>query len=213
MKMEPLASAQLAALSLEADQPLAVPRTALRLPSPIRKNPEMLQSHCLQKRSPLGKSERGESRHPLQMKTTPAVQMKTTSCPPRMLRAMTKTDISTTRIGGDGRRMLSTPRQGTGGGDDPEEPPGGGGGGAGQGDRGGQPPPPPRGDGDQPCGQHRQAGIIDGDVQGAAIVEVLSVLAKRFEKKSRPPPPLIPTFKDSYKDYPRFRADLQAYLT
>ena len=71
-----------------------------------------------------------------------------------------------------------------GGGDDPEEPPGGGGGGAGQGEGGGPPPPPPRGDGEQPRGQHRQAGIIDGDVQGAAIVEVLSALAKRFEKPS-----------------------------
>ena len=95
---------------------------------------------------------------------------------------------------------------------DPEEPPGGGGGGAGQGDGGGQPPPPPRGDGDPPRGQHRQVGIIDGDVQGAVIVEVLSALAKRFEKPSQPPPPPIPTFKDSYKDYPRFRADLRAYL-
>ena len=92
---------------------------------------------------------------------------------------------------------------GDGGGDDPEEPPGGGGGGAGQGDRG-PPQPPPRGDGDQPRGQPRQAGIIDG--------EVLSALAKRFKKPSRPPPPPIPTFKDSYKDYPRFRADLRAYL-
>ena len=77
--------------------------------------------------------------------------------------------------------MPSTTRPEMGGGDDPEEPPGGGGGGAGQGDGGGQ-PPPPRGDGDQPRGQHRQAGIIDGDAQGAAIVEVLSALAKRFEK-------------------------------
>ena len=65
------------------------------------------------------------------------------------------------------------------GGDDPEESPGGSGGGAGQGDGGGQ-PPPPRGDGYQPRGQHRQAGIIDGDATGAAIVDVLSVLAKRL---------------------------------
>ena len=87
------------------------------------------------------------------------------------------------------------PRDGWG--DDPEEPPGGGGGGAGQGDGGGQPPPPPRGDGDQPRGQHRQVGIIDGDATGAAIDGVLSALAKRFEKPSRPPPPPIPVFKDS----------------
>ena len=97
-----------------------------------------------------------------------------------------------------------------GGRDDPEEPPGGGG--AGQGEGGGPQPPPPRGDGDQPRGQPRQAGIIDGDVQGAAIVKVLSALAKRFEKPSRPPPPPIPTLKDSYKEFPRFRADLRAYL-
>ena len=49
MKTEPLASAQLEALSLEADQPPAVLRRtsqppALCLPSPMRKNPEMLQS-------------------------------------------------------------------------------------------------------------------------------------------------------------------------
>ena len=96
-------------------------------------------------------------------------------------------------------------------GDYPEEPPGGGGGGDGQGDGGGQ-PPPPRGDGEQPRGQHRQAGIIDGDATRDAIVDVLSALTKRFEKPSRPPPPPIPTFKDSYKDFPRFRANLQAYL-
>ena len=96
------------------------------------------------------------------------------------------------------------------GGDDPDEPPGGGG--AGQGDGGGPPHPPPRGDGDQPRAPPRQAGIIDGDVQGNAIVEVLSALAKRFEKPSRPPPPPIPTFKDSFQQYPRFKADLKSYL-
>ena len=99
----------------------------------------------------------------------------------------------------------NTPRDG--GEDDPEEPAGGGGGGAGQGDGGGQ-PPLPRGDGDQPRGQHRQAGIIDGDATGAAIVDVLSALAKHFEKPLPPPPPPIPTFKD----FPRFHADLRAYL-
>ena len=100
---------------------------------------------------------------------------------------------------------------GDGGEDNPEDPPGGGGG-AGQGDGGGPQQPPPRGDGDQPRGQPRQAGIIDGDVQGAAIVEVLSALAKRFEKPLQPPPLPIPTLKDSYKDFPRFQADLRAYL-
>ena len=44
------------------------------------------------------------------------------------------------------------------------------------------------------------------------IVEVLSALAKRFEKPSRPPPPPIPTFKDSFKEFPRFKKDLKAYL-
>ena len=97
-------------------------------------------------------------------------------------------------------------------GDDLEELPGGDGGGAGQGDGGGQPPLPPRGDADQPRGHHRQASIIDGDATGAAIVDVLSALAKRFEKPSRPPPPPIPVFKDSYKDFPRFRAHLRTYL-
>ena len=71
---------------------------------------------------------------------------------------------------------------------------------------------PPRGDGDQPRAPPRQAGIIDGDAQGTAIVFVLSALAKRFEKPSRPPPPSIPTFKDSVKEFPRFKKDLKAYL-
>ena len=67
------------------------------------------------------------------------------------------------------------PAQRWGGGDDPEESPGGSGGGAGQGDGGGQ-PPPPRGDGYQPRGQHRQAGIIDGDAtvcQGTQIYKTI----------------------------------------
>ena len=37
-------------------------------------------------------------------------------------------------------------------------------------------------------------------------------MAKRFEKPSRPPPPPIPTFKDSFKEFPRFKKDLKAYL-
>ena len=49
-------------------------------------------------------------------------------------------------------------------------------------------------------------------MEGNAIVEVLSALAKRFEKPSRPPPPPIPTFKDSFKEFPRFKKDLKAYL-
>ena len=90
---------------------------------------------------------------------------------------------------------------GAAGGEDPEEPPGGGG--AGQGDGGGPPRPPPRGDGDQPHAPPRQAGIIDG-AEGNAIVEVLSALAKSFEKPLRLPPPPIPTFKDSFQQFPHF---------
>ena len=52
----------------------------------------------------------------------------------------------------------------------------------------------------------------DRRVSLMVIVEVLSALAKRFEKPSRPPPPPIPTFKDSFKEFPRFKADLKAYL-
>ena len=97
------------------------------------------------------------------------------------------------------------------GGDDPEEPSVGGGGQADGG--GGDPPPPPRGGGaDQPRGCHRQAGIIDGDPTGNAIVDALTSLAKCFEKPLRPPLPSIPVFRDSCKEYPRFRKDLKSYL-
>ena len=55
-------------------------------------------------------------------------------------------------------------------------------------------------------------GIIDGDATGNTIVDVLSALSRRFEKPSRPPPPPIPVFKNSYKEFPRFGKDLPSYL-
>ena len=131
---------------------------------------------------------------------------------------MTERDVSTTRIDGDGRRMRSATRLEMGEEmirrshleevEEEEakemeerghrhrhlEEEGGG--------------------GDQPRGHRRQVGIIDGDQTSATIVEsdVLSALAEHFEKPSLPPPPPIPVFKDSYKEYPRFPKDFQSYL-
>ena len=44
------------------------------------------------------------------------------------------------------------------------------------------------------------------------IVDALTNLAKHFEKPSRPPLPAIPLFKDTYKEFPRFKKDLKSYL-
>ena len=184
MKMGPPASAQLAVSSPEADRLLAVLRRTgqppmFRLLSPTPRNPEMLQNHCSRRRSPPQEKSTGREICCLPlMKMTLVELRRTTGCPPRMLKAMIENGVS--QYNEDRWRWQEN-----------------GGGGAGQGDRGGQPPPPPRGDGDQPRGQHRQVGIIDGDATGAAIDGVLSALAKRFEKPSRPPPPPIPVFKDS----------------
>ena len=103
------------------DPLLVVPRRTgqppmLRLPRPMHKNPEMLQSHCLQKRSPpLGRSTGREIRHLPQKKTTLVDQRRTTGCPQRMPKASTENGVNTMRIGGDGRRMPNATRPGMGG--------------------------------------------------------------------------------------------------
>ena len=189
----------------EARRLPVAPQMREQLPQPhpprrMRRSLGMPQNPC-SKRSP----RRGEICHHHWMERTPTALRRTMDHPPRTLMATTGTAVSITKTAEDGRRMHRGIRREVCGGEDPEEPPGGRGG-AGRGD-GGAPPPPPGGDGDQPRNQPRQAGIIDGDVQGAAIIEVLSGLAKRFEKPSRLPPPPIPTFKDSYKEFPFFKAD------
>ena len=121
MKMGPLASVWLAVSSPEADRLLAAPRRPdqppmLHLPGPMHRNPEMLQNHCLQKRSlPQGKSTGREIRHLPQKKMTPADQRRMTVRPPRMLKAMIENGVNTTKIGGDGRRMPSAIRPEMGG--------------------------------------------------------------------------------------------------
>ena len=136
MKTEPLASAQLEALSLEADQPPAVPRRtsqppALCLPSPMRKNPEMLQSHCSQKKPTSGKEYRKRD-------LSPPSDEDDSSGPEEEDGSSSEDAVGYDRerrqYNEDRRRwqenaQRNPPRDG--GEDDPEEPPGGGGGGAG----------------------------------------------------------------------------------
>ena len=96
---------------------------------------------------------------------------------------MTETDISTPRTGGVGRRLLSTTHPGMGGEmtrrsslvEVEEEL-------AKETEEGSHHHPEEMEINLVVIGQHRQGGIIDGDAQGATIVEVLSALAKRFEK-------------------------------
>ena len=100
--------------------------------------------------------------------------------------------------GGDG---------GVGGDDDPDESPAGGGQG---GDESSEPPLPRREA--RHHDRRRKADIIDNDETGNALVEVLTSLAKRFEKPSRPPLPAIPVFRDMCKDFLRFKKDLKSYF-
>ena len=77
MKMGLPASAQLAVSSPGPDRLQEVLQRTdqppmLRLPSPMHRNPEMLQSHCLRRRNPpQGRSTGREIRHLPQKKTTP----------------------------------------------------------------------------------------------------------------------------------------------
>ena len=49
-------------------------------------------------------------------------------------------------------------------------------------------------------------------LKGPRLLKYFPRLLNVSKKPLRPPPPPIPTFKDSYKDFPRFRANLWAYL-
>ena len=109
MKMEQLASVQLAASFPEARQPPVAPQRTGRpplhhLPSQMHKSIGMLQNLC-SKRSPVqGRSTKGGSRHRLRMKTTLAMWKRTTNRTLRMLTAMTEIVASIMKIAEDGRR-------------------------------------------------------------------------------------------------------------
>ena len=45
-----------------------------------------------------------------------------------------------------------------------------------------------------------------------ALIRALDSLAKRFERPARPPAPLVPTFNDSCKSFPRFKKDIKSYF-
>ena len=45
-----------------------------------------------------------------------------------------------------------------------------------------------------------------------AILRAFTRLADRFDQPARPAPPTVPRFTDSYRNWPRFRKDIEAYL-
>ena len=45
-----------------------------------------------------------------------------------------------------------------------------------------------------------------------AILRAFTRLADRFDQPTRPAPPIVPRFTDSYRNWPLFRKDIEAYL-
>ena len=45
-----------------------------------------------------------------------------------------------------------------------------------------------------------------------AILNSFNSLANRFDQPERHAPPAVPKFMDSYRSWPRFRKDIEAYL-
>ena len=72
-------------------------------------------------------------------------------------------------------------------------------------------PPGSRPQSSHPRGGQDGTGVVDqtGDM---AILRAFTRLADRFDQPARPAPPTVPRFTDSYRNWPRFRKDIEAYL-
>ena len=55
--------------------------------------------------------------------------------------------------------------------------------------------------------------VVVDQMRDMAILTALNRLADRFDQPTRPAPPTVPRFTDSYRNWPRFRQDIEAYLS
>ena len=72
-------------------------------------------------------------------------------------------------------------------------------------------PPGSRSQSSHPRGGQDGTGVVD-QTRDMAILRAFTRLADRFDQPARPAPPTVPRFTDSYRNWPRFRKDIEAYL-
>ena len=71
-------------------------------------------------------------------------------------------------------------------------------------------PPGGRSQSSHPRGGQDGTGVVD-QARDMAILREFSKLADRFDQPARPAPPTVPRFTDSYRNWPRFGKDIEAY--